>query len=50
MSIPVVDKNLAEVATLADRHYVIEKGRMVWSGTSTDIDLQKDRVHQFLAV
>jgi branched-chain amino acid transport system ATP-binding protein len=35
MAILLVDKNVAEVARLADRHYVLEKGRVVWSGDST---------------
>lgn len=34
MSILVVDKNLSALAVLADRHYVIEKGRVVWEGDS----------------
>ena len=33
-SILVIDKNLAALARLADRHYVIEKGRVAWSGDS----------------
>ncbi|MCC7282578.1 MAG: ABC transporter ATP-binding protein [Acetobacteraceae bacterium] len=31
----LIDKNLAQVMRLADRHVVIEKGRTVWSGDST---------------
>jgi branched-chain amino acid transport system ATP-binding protein len=37
MAILLVDKNLAEVARLADRHYILEKGRVVWSGDSTSL-------------
>ena len=33
-SILVVDKNIDVLATFADRHVVIEKGRVVWTGTS----------------
>jgi branched-chain amino acid transport system ATP-binding protein len=33
-AILVVDKHLHAVARLADMHYVIEKGHVVWSGTS----------------
>ena len=33
----VIDKNLKPLLHLADRHYVIEKGRMAWSGTSSEL-------------
>jgi branched-chain amino acid transport system ATP-binding protein len=36
-AILVIDKNVDALARLADRHYVIEKGRIVWSGDSTDL-------------
>ena len=31
-SILVIDKNLAALNRIADRHYIVEKGRIVWSG------------------
>ncbi len=37
LSILVVDKNIADLTRLADRHYVIEKGRVVWSGSSAEL-------------
>jgi branched-chain amino acid transport system ATP-binding protein len=33
-SISLIDKHVAVLTRLADRHYIIEKGRVVWSGTS----------------
>jgi len=33
-AILVIDKNLAALMRIADRHYIIEKGRVVWSGDS----------------
>ncbi len=36
-AILLIDKNLAAVTRLADRHVVIEKGRTVWTGTSADL-------------
>ena len=33
-SILIVDKNLKVLARLADRHYVLERGRVRWSGDS----------------
>jgi branched-chain amino acid transport system ATP-binding protein len=37
-AILLIDKNLAAVLRLADRHSVIEKGRTVWTGTSAELD------------
>jgi branched-chain amino acid transport system ATP-binding protein len=34
LSILLIDKNLAAVLRLADRHVVLEKGRTVWAGSS----------------
>jgi branched-chain amino acid transport system ATP-binding protein len=39
-SILIVDKNVKVLARLADRHYVLERGRVRWSGDSRA--LQKD--------
>ena len=36
-AILLIDKNLDRMLEIADRHYVIEKGRMVWSGTSSEL-------------
>ena len=34
LAILLIDKNLDALARIADRHYVMEKGRVVWSGES----------------
>ncbi|MDS1135396.1 ABC transporter ATP-binding protein [Nitratireductor indicus] len=36
-AILLIDKNLSHLLDLADRHYVMEKGRVSWSGTSTQL-------------
>jgi len=46
----VVDKNVKALMGLADRHFVIEKGRVVWQGTSDDLRGQPEIVHQYLGV
>ena len=33
-SILVIDKNVDALTRIADRHYIIERGRVVWTGTS----------------
>jgi branched-chain amino acid transport system ATP-binding protein len=37
LAILVIDKNLAALTRLADRHYIIEKGRVVWRGDSASL-------------
>ena len=36
-SILVIDKNVDALARIADRHVVLEKGRVVWRGTSDEL-------------
>ena len=45
LSILVIDKELEELAVLADRHYIIEKGEIVWSGTSAALEADP-KVHE----
>ncbi|MGB7102772.1 MAG: ABC transporter ATP-binding protein [Xanthobacteraceae bacterium] len=49
-SILIVDRNLKILQRLADRHYIIEKGRTVWSGSSTEMDRDVDLVHRYIGV
>lgn len=37
MSILVVDKNIVPILKLCDRHYIIEKGMVAWSGSSAEL-------------
>lgn len=46
----VIDKNVKRLLALADRHYVLEKGRVVWQGDSAALQAQPDIVHQYLGV
>lgn len=49
-SILVIDKNVASLTRIADRHYIIEKGQVVWSGTSEALLAHPDIQHQYLGV
>jgi branched-chain amino acid transport system ATP-binding protein len=49
-AILVVDKNLAALKRLADRHVIIEKGRTVWSGDSAGLEAAPDLVRRSLGV
>jgi branched-chain amino acid transport system ATP-binding protein len=49
-AILVVDKNIAPMLRLADRHYILEKGCTVWSGTSAELAGAVDLQHRYLGV
>lgn len=46
----VIDKNVKALLGLADRHYVIEKGRTVWEGTSEQLRATPEVIQQYLGV
>jgi branched-chain amino acid transport system ATP-binding protein len=49
-TILVIDKNLAEMASLVDRHNIVEKGRVVWSGTPAELAAEPELAHRYLGV
>jgi branched-chain amino acid transport system ATP-binding protein len=50
LSILVIDKDVKQLTRVADRHYVLEKGRVVWSGSSADLAASDDVQHRYLGV
>ena len=50
ISILVVDKNINDLARIADMHYMIEKGQIIWQGNSTELLKQKDYLGNKLGV
>ena len=49
-SILVIDKNVRALTRIADTHYVIEKGRIVWRGSSAELSAHEDVQHRYLGV
>jgi branched-chain amino acid transport system ATP-binding protein len=49
-SVLVIDKNVEHLARIADRHYIIERGRAVWSGTSEQLMADADLQHKYLGI
>jgi branched-chain amino acid transport system ATP-binding protein len=49
-AILLVDKNLRALVRLADRHVIVEKGHVVWSGTSDELAGDETVADRFLAV
>jgi branched-chain amino acid transport system ATP-binding protein len=50
LSILVIDKDVKALTRFADRHYVLEKGRVMWSGTSAELAAQAEIQHRYLGV
>jgi branched-chain amino acid transport system ATP-binding protein len=50
LSILVIDKNVDTVTRVADRHFLIERGRVVWSGLSREFAAAPDVQHRYLGV
>jgi branched-chain amino acid transport system ATP-binding protein len=49
-SILVIDKNVDRLTHICDRHFIIERGRTVWSGTSDALMADADLQHRYLGV
>ena len=49
-SILVIDKNVEALIRIADRHYLIERGRVVWTGTSAELAAEPETQHRYLGV
>jgi branched-chain amino acid transport system ATP-binding protein len=50
LAILVIDKDVNALCRVADRHYVLEKGRVVWSGSSTALRDNRDVQHRYLGI
>ena len=50
LSILVIDKNVGALLRVADRHFLIERGRVVWKGTSPELAAAPDVQHRYLGV
>jgi branched-chain amino acid transport system ATP-binding protein len=49
-SILVIDKNVEALTRIADRHYLIERGRVVWNGSSAELAAAPDVQHRYLGI
>jgi len=50
LSILVIDKDVNALTRVADRHYVLEKGRVVWSGSSAQLRENRDMQQRYLGI
>ncbi len=49
-TILVIDKYIERLVRLADRHTIIERGRVAWQGTSAQLDADRSLWHRYLGV
>jgi len=49
-AILVIDKNVEALIRIADRHYVIERGRVMWTGTSPELAGAPEVQHNYLGI
>ncbi|HEY7246765.1 MAG TPA: ABC transporter ATP-binding protein [Xanthobacteraceae bacterium] len=49
-SILVIDKNVEALMRIADRHYLLERGKVVWAGTSRELAAAPALQHRYLGV
>ncbi len=49
-TILVIDKYLERLVKLADRHTIIERGRVAWQGSSAALDADRGLWHRYLGV
>ncbi len=50
LTLIVIDKNIAPLARIADRHYVVEKGRVAWQGDSAALLADTRVLRDYLGV
>lgn len=48
-SILIVDKNISVLKRIADQHFVLEKGRTVWRGASSELERQAETVNRYIS-
>ena len=49
-SILIIDKNIDDLTRIADRHFILEKGRIVWSGTSGKLRASPDAIARHIGI
>jgi branched-chain amino acid transport system ATP-binding protein len=50
VSILIVDKNVQSLLKIASRHYILERGRVVWTGASSELAADAALKKRYLSV
>ena len=49
-SILIIDKSIKALTQIGDRHNIVEKGRVVWTGNSDELQSNTDVQHKYLGI
>lgn len=49
-AILIIDKNINDLKRIADRHYIVEKGRVIWTGTTAELNQNPSLIEEKLGV
>ena len=49
-AILVIDKNVDALTRNGDRHYIVERGQIVWEGNSSELSSNEELQHRYLGV
>ena len=49
-SILIVDKDIRAIARLADRHYILDKGKVAWQGNSAELLDAPETINKYLGI
>jgi branched-chain amino acid transport system ATP-binding protein len=49
-TILVIDKYVERLVQLADRHFILERGRVAWQGSSRELEADRALWHRYLGV
>ena len=49
-AILIIDRDMEKLIRLADRQYILEKGKIVWSGSAAEFSAQSQELQRFLKV
>ena len=50
IAILIIDKNIRDLTRISDKHFIIEKGKVTWQGSSDQLLLQQDMLEEKLGV
>ncbi len=50
LSILVIDKSIDALTRIGDRHYIVERGKVVWHGNSDELRAGEEIQHRYLGV
>ena len=49
-SILVIDKNVDALSRIGDRHYIVQRGQVVWVGSSEELNSNEEIKHRYIGV